>query len=171
MTRRFGMIKRRPALALLGAAAVAVAAAAAPAGAQLQLGGSVPTLVALAIGTPTPFRRLAGGDVYQLTVPVRVTSTVDYTQLSIADGEDFSPPARGHLHEGAHLVSAPLEVLATGRAPQSLSAPTDPVLETWGDALALAPVTVVIRQPLPRGSITDPSLHKTVLITVSSETP
>jgi hypothetical protein len=157
----------------LGSLLVGIGAAviAAPAAGQLELGGSVPSLVALSIGTAGGFTRVAGSDVYDLRIPVDVTSTLPPTHLSIADGEDFSGPARGHLHDGAHLVAAPLEAAVAGHAPQPLSAPADPLLEVWSKAITSTPATVTLSQVLPRGSITNPRLHKVVWITISSETP
>jgi hypothetical protein len=167
------VIGRRSGFAVLLASACVVVAAIseAPAGAQLQLGGSVPILIALSLGSPTPLRRLPAGDVYELSVPVHITSTVGDTQLSLADGEDFSGPARGHLHDGSRLVSAPLEVALRGRPPQALSAPTDPILGTWSGPLTLSPETVEMLQRLPQGTSSGQKLHKLVWITISSDTP
>jgi hypothetical protein len=162
---------RRRALALLVPTACVAAIAAVPAGAALQLGGSVPQLIAVAIGAPTSFKHVPGGDVYELEVPVRVTSTVRAARLSVADGENFQGRARGRLRDGSRVASAPLTVATGNQPPQALSAPTDPVLETWTRAVTLAPAPVAIRQALPGGMSTAANFHKMVLITISSDTP
>jgi len=139
-----------------------------PAGADLQVGGAVPDLIRIDVGTPSAFAKV-GGTTYELRVPVEVTSTTDETHLSIADGEDFKAPGRGHLRSGQQIAAAPLEVAAVPRPAQPLSAPVDPLLQTWFRALARSPVTIALRQSLPHGSIA--GLHKVVLITVSAQTP
>lgn len=166
---------RRSLIGLLAlAAALAAALAVAPAGAQIQLGASVPSFIALSIGTPTGFARLGGGGAssYELRVPVAVTATDNGARLSIADGEDLKAPARGHLRDGSRVVAAPLEVVVAGGPAQPLSAPADPLLETWSRPVSNAPVTIALRQSLAPGAANAVArLHKTVLITLSSQTP
>jgi hypothetical protein len=68
-------------------------------------------------------------------------------------------------------VTAPLEAGLPGQPPQSLAAPGGPLLRTWSGPLAQSPVTVLVRQSLPHGSIRATALHKVVLVTVSAQTP
>lgn len=164
------MIWRRALPTLLAVAALAASVAAVPAGADLQLGGSVPSLVALAIGSPTTFKHNAG-DVYTLRIPVDVTSTVTDAQLSIADGEDLAGPARGRLRDGSRVVPVPLQAEVAGRPPQLLSAPTDPVLDSFGVPVSLAPLTITLRATLGAATAASHRLHKMVWITVSGPTP
>ena len=169
------MIRRSLVGLLALAAALAAALAVAPAWAQIQLGASVPSFIALSIGTPTGLARVRGGGAgssYELRVPVAVTATDNGARLSIADGEDLEAPARGHLRDGSSLVAAPLEVVAAGGPAQPLSAPADPLLETWSRPVSNAPLTIALRQSLPPGAASAVArLHKTVLITLSSQTP
>ncbi len=156
-------------LALVPAAVGAVTIAGSAARAQQQVGGAVPSLIALSIGTPSGFVRV-GANEYQLRVPVEVSSTVDQVRLSIADGEDSGGPAHGHLHDGGRLLVAPLVASVAGSASQPLDGPADPLLKTWNGPVSLAPATVVLDQRLRGGSISA-SLQKTVLITISTDTP
>jgi hypothetical protein len=138
--------------------------------AQSNVGGAVPALIALSIGTPTDLA-LTRPDAYALEVPVEVSSTVDQVRLSVGDGEDFAGPAHGRLHDGGHLLAAPLEVAIGGGPPQSLAAPTDPLLKTWNGPTALAPAEVVVSQHVAHRLAATQSLQKVVLITVSTDTP
>jgi len=138
--------------------------------AQSNIGGAVPTLIALSIGTPTALAA-SGRDAYVLRVPVEVTSTVDQVRLSVGDGEDFAGPAHGRVHDGGQLLAAPLEVAVGDGPAQSLAAPTDPLLETWNGPTALAPAEVVVSQRVAHRLAAVQSLQKVVLITVSTDTP
>ena len=166
------MIRRSLAALLALVAALAAALVVAPAGAQIQLGASVPSFIALSIGAPTGFARVrGGGPSYEIRVPVAVTATDNGARLTIADGEDLKAPARGHLRDGSRVVGAPLEVAVAGGAAQPLSAPADPLLETWSRPVSNAAVTIALRQSLASGANAVARLHKTVLITLSSQTP
>jgi len=164
MTRRIALTA---ALIVAGASLVAWTSALA----QSPVGGSVPSLIGLTVGTPTGFVRVGQSSVYDVHVPVAVTSTVDETQLSVADGEDLSGPAHGHLHDGTSLVRDPLTVSAGRGATQSLSAPFDPLVASWSGPLANQPVTIVLSQRFARPATDTGTLQKVLLITVSTQTP
>jgi len=156
--------------AMAGAAALAVLGSAARAQGPPQVGGTVPSLIALSIGTPSGFQKV-GVDTYQMRVPLQVTSSVNRLNLSVADGEDLGGPAHGRLRDGASVVSAPLLVAADGGAPQALDAAVDPLLQHWDQPVSQAPATLVIRQRFARPPTRLAALHKLILITVSSQGP
>lgn len=165
------MTRGRAAGGLFLVALAACGPAAGPAGADLQLGGSVPSIVAISIGQPGTFRATPGADAYALRVAVHVTSTVDGARLTIADGEDLSGPARGRLHDGSHLVGSPLAASVAGQAPQLLSAPSDPVLATFARPVSLAAETITLGATLTHAAAVSSRLHKLVWITISGPTP
>jgi hypothetical protein len=158
------------ALAVTAAAAAAGTAGGAPGG--VEVGGTVPSEIAIALGPPGAFTTDAKHrGAFQGTIEALITSTVDTASLSIADADDPTGPAHGHLRDGAGLVPAPLEVGLAGHALQSLAAPADPNLRTWAAAIAHEQASIVVRQQLQRGSIDAPALHKVVLVTVSTKDP
>lgn len=159
-------------LAALLAGTVAVAATRSIAHAQSppQVGATVPSLIALSIGTPSGFTR-TGVDTYEIRVPVQVTTSVPSVNLSVADGEDLSGPAHGRLRDGASVVSAPLQVAADGGATQPLAAAVDPLLRHWNGPVSLAPATVVVSQRFAAAPKRLDQLQKLILVTVSSQTP
>jgi hypothetical protein len=165
------MTRRTAAVSALVVSAAAVAVAAVPAGADLQLGGSVPSLVAVAIGPASKLERTAQRGVYALRVAVRISSTLTDTRLSIADGEDPAGSAHGHLRIGPRVAPGSLRVEAGGRPQQLLSAPTDPVLETFAAPVSAARVTVTLLAPLSAPAAASKRLHKLIWITISGPTP
>jgi len=156
---------------LLAASAAGAAIVATAAGDGVQVGGTVASEIALALPAPTPFAKLSGRGEYQLTIAARITSTVDTTRVSIADGEDPIGAAHGHLRDGARVVSAPLDVGLAGQGYTSLATPIDPQLKRFTGTVAQAPAPIVLRQQLRGGSIASPALHKVVLVTVSASAP
>ncbi len=166
------MTRARQALVvLLSASAAAGAVVATASGDGVQVGGTVASEIALALPAPGIFAKVSARGDYQLTIAARITSTVDSTRVSIADGDDSTGAAHGHLRNGSHLVAAPLSVGIAGQGLVSLAAPLDPQLERFTGTVAQAPVSIVVRQQLKGGSITSPALHKVVLVTVSTSAP
>jgi hypothetical protein len=162
--------RRRACCALLALAATATAATAGTsARGDGAVGGSVLPTMALSIGNPTA-AEIDRGRAYQLRVPVQVTTTDGTVRLSIADGENFSGPAHGRVRDNGSLLSAPLTAAAGAQGSQSLSAPLDPLLKSWAGPVVLSPATVVVTQQL-QGQTPVKALQKTLLITVSDETP
>ena len=125
-----------------------LALAASRAAADFAIGGDVPGLIAINIGDPGAFRAAGGRGTYEMRVPVSVTSSVDHVYLSVADGDNFTGPAHGHLISGGKPVKAPLEAFAGHGAAQALDAPLDLRLASWSQPLSLQPVTVVLEQRL-----------------------
>jgi hypothetical protein len=170
-------VNRRSSVVVLLAGVVACVAASARAdttggGGGVQVGGHVPSEIALSLGTPTAFAKTSEPGVYRLVISSRITSTADLTQLSVADGQDLSGAAHGHLRDGARIARAPLEVGIVGRPMQaSLAAPFDPVLRTWEAPVAQTPATIAADQALPGGSSPSRRLGKVLVVTVSTQTP
>jgi hypothetical protein len=162
---------RRGLLVLVAAAAATGAIVATATGDGVQVGGTVASEIALALPAPSAFAKLAAHGQYQLTIAARVTSTVDATRVSIADGDAPTGAAHGHLRNGAGVVAAPLAVGIAGQGLTSLAAPIDPELKSWSGTLAQAPASIVVRQQLQRGSIAARALHKIVLVTISTNAP
>jgi len=163
------MTRRRSRAAALTLAAVALSSVSA-ARAQAPVGATVPSLIALSIGTPSGFAKVGVG-LYEMRVAVEVTTSVRSINLSVADGQDPTGPAHGRLIDGATVVSAPLLVSADGGAPQPLSALVDPLLHHWDGPVSLAPATLVVRQRFAQPPARLDQLQKLILITVSSQTP
>ena len=133
------------------------------------LGGQVNSTIALLIESPTALTRTGPG-VYELQIPVTVSSTVTDTRLSISDGEDYGGAAQGRLHTAAGLLAQPLQAAVAGGAMASLASPVDPQLKRWGTPLAQQPATIVLRQRVARG-IALGNAQKVLLVTLSSTAP
>ncbi len=135
-----------------------------------QLGGSVNSTIALLIENPTALTRIRPG-VYELQIPVTVSSTVNDTRLSISDGEDYGTAAQGRLHTPAGLLAQPLQAPVAGGATASLASPVDPELKRWGTPLAQQPATIVLRQRVAPGIALGDGVQKVLLVTLSSTAP
>ncbi len=73
--------------------------------------GSVPSILALSLGEPGPFKRVGSlprGGLFATTIRAEATATVIPTRLSVADGDTGSGHRRGYLGRGASLLASPL---------------------------------------------------------------
>jgi hypothetical protein len=159
--------------ALLAAVLVLLACAcAAGAGAQepgTSIGGTVPSFLQLGIDLPpslTGFAAASGTST--ATLVATITATDAPVSLSVADGDSEAAPRHGHLVAGAGVLGDPLQAAAGGAAFQPLDAPLDPLLMRWTGALAARRAPIRLRQ---RVAGARPTAAKTLLITVSTETP
>lgn len=134
-----------------------------------QLGATVSDTIALLIGSPTALTPVGRG-VYELRIPVTVSSTVTDTRLSIADGEDYGTVAQGRLHTARGLLAVPLQAPVAGGATASLASPADPQVQRWSTPLAQHPATIILRQRVTPG-IPLGGAQKVLLVTLSSTAP
>ena len=115
----------RPAALALAAAAAGLAAAA-PAAAQdpgTEVGGTVPSYLALGLDDPEGFATFpAGAGEYELRIRARVTTTDGRVPLSVADGDVASGGRLGRLAGSASVLDAPLEARVGAAAFQPLDA-------------------------------------------------
>jgi type 1 glutamine amidotransferase len=148
-----------------------------PVSVDVPVGGTVPTVLSLEIGTVPSLGTFMPGQAkdYTSTATAKVTSTAAAAQLSVVDP---SSSATGHLVNGSSALPQPLQVMATDAAhPTGAFAP----LSESGSALALLAfpepvasdaVTIGFKQPIAatdallRGSYT-----KTLTFTLSATTP
>jgi hypothetical protein len=145
-----------------------------PAGAGAQepgtsIGGTVPSFLLLGIDVPpslTGFAAARGNST--ATITATITASDAPVTLSVADGDSEGAPRHGHLVAGAGVLGAPLQVAAGVGAFQPLDAPLDPLLVRWTEVLAARRAPIRLRQTVA-GRV--PTATKTLLITVSTETP
>lgn len=162
----------------LGAAAVAAivaATVAAPAMADdgTEIGGSVPSTLALGLSDPAGLGRLpaaSGPRSATDTITALVTATDGPAQLTVADGDAAAGRRHGHLTTNRGLLASPLEVAGPGAAWLSLAGTTDPQVARWTEPLASTPVAVRLRQRVPAGHARTVAT-KVVLVTLSIEGP
>ena len=164
--RRHGVIAAG--IALLAAASTGSSAEGQAPG--TEVGGTVPSTLALSIdsaGTFAPFG--AGPASRQLVVRARVTSTGRAATLSIADGDVASGPRLGRL---SAALSQPLEIrLGAAGSFTPLDADADVELTAFDKPVANAAATLRVRQRVLAGERPKPTYPKTLLITLSSDAP
>lgn len=134
-----------------------------------QIGGDVQSTLALSLDTG--FAPLGQSSVATAQIGAQVTATDAPTYLRVEDGDTTSSRKRGHLASGAKRLAAPLEATASSAAFQSLGSPLAPLLRSWNDAIASKPVTIKLRQRFTRAEARRGGYTKTVLVTLSAETP
>jgi len=156
-------------------AAIALALLLSPAAAEAQgtdVGGTVPSYLALSLDEPDGFATFpAGPGEHTLRVRARVTSTDGGARLSIADGDVASGARMGSMAAGGTALDRPLEARVGAAAFQPLDAAIDPLLAVFRRPVANEAATIELRQRIgpaerPRGTYA-----KTLLITLSSNAP
>ncbi len=156
-------------------AAVAAGAAAAPAAAQdpgTEVGGTVPSYLALGLSDPEGLATFpAGAGEYELAVRARVTTSDAGATLSVADGDVTSGSRLGRLASDAGVLDAPLEARIGAAAFQPLDARLDPVLAAFRRPVANAAATIRLRQRIGAGERPSGTYAKTLLITLSADAP
>ena len=127
------------------AAAIALAALtpAAAAAHGTDVGGTVPSYMALALDEPDGFATFpAGPGEHELRIRARVTSSDGGVRLSVADGDATSGSRLGRLSGGTPL-DAPLEARVGAAAFQPLNTAIDPLLDLYTKSKArTAPIAV-----------------------------
>jgi len=158
----------RIALATLVLAAILAPAAHAQ---GTDVGGTVPSYMALSLDEPDGFATFpAGPGDHELRVRARVTTTDGGVQLSVADADATSGSRLGHLAGGSAL-DAPLEARVGAAAFQPLDATVDPLLAVFRKPVANEAATIVLRQRIGAGERPSGTYAKTLLITLSSNAP
>lgn len=144
-------------------------AAPAAAGAQgTDVGGTVPSYMALSLDAPEGFARFpAGPGEHALRVRARVTSSDRGVRLSVADGDETSGARLGHMG----TLGAPLEARVGAAAFQPLDAAIDPLLAVFREPVANQAATIELRQRIGAGERPSGTYDKTILITLSSNAP
>jgi hypothetical protein len=164
-------VSRRAATA---AATLVIALALAPA-ARAQgtdVGGTVPSYMALSLDEPDGFATFpAGPGEHELRIRARVTSSDGGARLSVADGDVASGSRLGRMAGGGGALDAPLEARVGSTAFQPLDAAIDPILAVFRQAVANEPATIVLRQRIGAGERPRGTYAKTLLITLSSNAP
>jgi hypothetical protein len=144
---------------------------AAPAAANAQgtdVGGTVPSYMALSLDAPEGFATFpAGPGEHVLRVRARVTSTDRNVQLSVADGDVADGARLGRI--GA--LDAPLEARVGAAAFQPLDTAFDPLLTLFREPVANKAATIELRQRIGAGERPSGTYDKTVLITLSPNAP
>jgi hypothetical protein len=166
-----------PRLASAVAGVIAALACLGPSDAAAQapgadIGGTVPSYLSLALDVPAAlatFPKTAG--VANATVGATITATDAPVTLSIADGDAESAPRHGHLVAATRILPAPLQAAAGGVGFASLEDPLGPLLMRWNDVLAARRTEIRLRQQVSAGALRAGPYSKTVLITVSTQTP
>ena len=159
---------------LVAAAALALGLAlAAPAAAQDQdIGGDVPSLIGLDLSLPEGFDSFpAGPGEHELAIRARVTSTDAVATLSVADGDAASGRSLGHLTSGASTLDAPIEARIGSTAFLPLDAAVEEPLAVLRRPVANETLTIRLRQRVQAGERPRGTYSKTLLVTLSSETP
>jgi hypothetical protein len=158
------------AIAVLAAGAVpALAQTPDPVGGGTNVGGTVNSSLELILTQPNGLSTFKKSGTYKLSFNVMATTTDDFTQLSIADGDATSGSKLGYMTSGSKKLKDPLEARVGSKAFQPLTASVDPLLTTWSGPLARKPVTVNLSQKV-RGAAKG-KYRKLELVTLSSETP
>ena len=145
--------------------------AAAPAAAQVDVGGSVPSMMSLQLDDPSGFESFpAGPGEHDLAVRARITSTGRRALVSVADGDVTSGRRLGRMASSASLLDEPLEARVGSDPFQPLNATVDPILAEFGP-VSSERVTIRLRQRIDAGERPRGTYSKTLLITLSSTAP
>ena len=145
--------------------------AAAPASAQIDVGGSVPSMLELRLDDPSGFASFpAGPGEHDLAVHARVTSTGRRALVRVADGDVTSGRRLGRMASAASVLDEPLEARVGADPFQPLDAEIDPLLAEFGP-VASQRVTIRLRQRIAAGERPRGTYTKSLLITLSSTAP
>ena len=145
--------------------------AAAPAAAQIDVGGSVPSMMSLQLDDPSGFESFpAGPGEHDLAVRARITSTGRRALVSVADGDVTSGRRLGRMASSASVLDEPLEARVGSDPFQPLNAAIDPILAEFGP-VSNKRVTIRLRQRIDAGERPRGTYSKTLLITLSSTAP
>jgi aldose 1-epimerase len=142
-----------------------------------NIGGSVPSTLALTLGAPAGFGSFTPGvtTTYESSMTASVTSTYSDATLSVVDP---SSAATGHLVNGTFSLPEPLQTRArnaanTGTTYANVGSSASPLtLLTWNGPVSNDPVTLDFSQlvkatdPLLRGTY-----NKTLTFTLSTTAP
>jgi hypothetical protein len=134
-----------------------------------NVGGQVNSSLELILTQPSGFSTFKKSGTFSLTFNAQVIGTEETTQLSVVDGDVTSGSKLGHLSSGAKRLPDPLEARVGNAAFQPLDESIDPLLARWTRPVTREPAKVTLRQRVkgkPSGTY-----HKTLLVTLSSETP
>jgi hypothetical protein len=159
-------------VATAGAAFACLLLAAAPAAAQTDVGGTVPSMLELAIDDPSGFATFpAGPGEHELVIPARITSTASRALVTVADGDLTSGRRLGHLASSASVLDQPLEARVGSDPFQPLDSTIDPLLAEFGRPVSNERTTIRLRQRIEAGERPRGTYTKTLLITLSSTAP
>ena len=141
----------------------------------MPVGGTVPSVLALDIGTVPSLGSFVPGEArdYTATTAAKVTSSATAAQLTVVDP---SSTATGHLVNGTTALPQPLQVSASDAAhPTGAFAPltsTPLALLDFPEPLASDPVTIGFKQPIAAtDALLRGSYAKTLTFTLSATTP
>jgi hypothetical protein len=158
-------------LAAAGAVSACMLAATAPAAAQTDVGGTVPSVLELAIDDPSGFSSFpAGPGEHELVIPTRITSTANRALLSVVDGDLTTGGRLGHLASSGSVLDQPLEARVGSDPFQPLDVSIDPVLAEFGP-VSRERARIRLRQRIEAGERPRGTYTKTLLITLSSTAP
>jgi hypothetical protein len=157
-------VRRRASLVAL---ALVLAAPAAAHAQGTDVGGSVPSYLALSLDEPDGFATFPGPGEHELRVRARVTSTERNIALSVADGDVSSGARLGRLGG----LDAPLEARVGAAAFLPLDTAADPLLTLFREPVANKLATIELRQRVAVGEPADGPYTKTLLITLSPNAP
>jgi len=160
----------RWAVLVLLSATLVISSAVARAQGSPAPGGSVPSLLSLSIGEPSPLTRGGPGGVYTATVPAALTATDIPVRLSLVDGEATGGSRRGHLGRGTSLLPDPLWAAADGGPFRSLDTSVPMPLRRWRQPLAAATTKIRLRQTAPSARALR-AHRKLLLVTVTVAGP
>jgi hypothetical protein len=159
-------------------AGVVLAVATVPLGASAQsgtnVGGSVPSFLALSLVQPQGFASFPKSTVahtYTLAISAQVTATDAPLVMTIGDGDYPSGARHGHLVSGSSVLPAPLQVATGSSAWRPLDGPTDPTLDQWPQQITAAPAPIRLRQDVGAGAGPHTGFHKLLLLTLSTQAP
>jgi hypothetical protein len=145
--------------------------AAAPAAAQIDVGGTVPSMLSLELEDPAGFASFpAGPGEHDLTVRARITSTGNRAFVRLADGDVASGRRLGRMASSASVLDEPLEARVGSDPFQPLNTAIDPILAKFGP-VSRERVTIRLRQRIGSGERPRGTYTKTLLVTLSSNAP
>jgi hypothetical protein len=157
-------------LALLTVAAVPAARAQTqPVDDGTTVGGEVNSSLELILTQPSGFSTFKRSGTFSLSFNALAIGTEETTQLSLVDGDATSGAKLGHLSSGSKRLPDPLEARVGNAAFQPLDDSMDALLTRWTRPVTRAPAKVTLRQRV-QGKASG-TYHKTLLVTLSSETP
>jgi hypothetical protein len=156
-------------LALLTVAVPMARAQTEPVEGGTPVGGDVSSTLELILTQPSGFSTFKKSGTFSLSFNALAIGTEATTQLSLADGDATSGSRLGHLASGSKRLPDPLQARVGNAAFQPLDESIDPLLTRWTRPVTREPAKITLRQQVkgkPSGTY-----HKTLLVTLSSETP